>query len=145
MFGCRLGFFTNGRAELAEPVNQALAPVAGLGPFQQINAPIVGTDNYDFMMQGVANLVGNHDPYNYGPNYHAESDTYDKVDQSQLRLNAAIAASLVYGFANMEVTWQRQTRDQIQQLIETTELRQQMDMFDLYPGWEDGSRGRNDQ
>ena len=136
------GFFTNGREELLGPVQQALAPVQGLGPFQHINEPIVGTDNYDFMVQGVANLVGNHDPYNYGPNYHAESDTFDKVDLRQLRLNAAIVAALTYGFANMEVTWKRQTREDIQHLIDTTSLRQQMDMFGLYPGWEDGSRGR---
>ncbi len=136
------GFFTNGRAELLPAVEKALEPVAGLGPFEHINMPIVGTDNYDFMMQGVANLVGNHDPYNYGPNYHAESDTYDKVDMRQVKINAAVVAALVYGFANMDVTWKRQTRDEIQTLIDTTPLRQQMDMFNLYPGWLDGSRGR---
>lgn len=136
------GFFTNGPAELLPAVEKALEPVAGLGPFEHINIPIVGTDNYDFMMQGVANLVGNHDPYNYGPNYHAESDTYDKVDLRQLRINAAVVAALVYGFATMDVTWMRQTRDEIQTLIDTTPLRQQMDMFNLYPGWMDESRGR---
>ena len=137
-----LGFFTNGRADLLEPVQRALAPVQGLGPFEQIDEPIVGTDNYDFMVQGVANLVANHDPANYGPNYHAESDTYDKVDLRQLKLNSAIVAALTLGFANMEVTWKRQTRQEIEQLLQTTSLRQQMEMFDLYPGWEDGTRGR---
>lgn len=136
-----LGFFTSGRGELLEPVMRALQPVQGLGPFQQIDQPIVGTDNYDFMIQGIANLVANHDPFNYGPNYHAESDTYDKVDMRQLRLNAAIVAALTYGFANMEVTWQRQTPINVQDLIDSTPLRTQMDMFNLYPGWEDGSRG----
>lgn len=138
------GFFTNGRAELIPAVEKALTPVAGLGPFQHVNAPIVGTDNYDFMMQGVANLVGNHEPYNYGPNYHAESDTYDKVDVRQLRLNAAIAGALVWGFANMEVTWKRQTRAEIQHLIDSTDLGTQMGYFDLMPGWLDGTRGREE-
>ncbi|MFQ5650149.1 MAG: M20/M25/M40 family metallo-hydrolase [bacterium] len=137
-----LGFFTNGRQEILEPLNRALAPVKGLGPFQQVNEPVVGTDNYDFMMQGVANLVANHDPFNYGPNYHAESDTYDKVDVRQVRLNAAIVAAVAYGFANMEVAWKRQTRAEVQHLIDSTSLRNQMDMFDLYPGWQDGTRGR---
>lgn len=136
------GFFTNGREDIIAAVNRALAPVNGLGPFEQINAPVVGTDNYDFMMQGVANLVANQEAYNYGPNYHAESDTYDKVDLRQLRLNAAIIAALAYGFANMEVTWPRQTRADIQKIIDNTDLRQQMDMFNLYPTWEDATRGR---
>lgn len=135
------GFFTDGRADLLAPVEKALEPVKGLGPFEQINEPIVGTDNYDFMLQGVANLVGNHEAFNYGPNYHAESDTYDKVDTRQLRLNAAIVAALTWGFANMEVTWDRQTREQVQHLIDSSSLRAQMDMFNLYPGWKDGTRG----
>lgn len=136
------GFFTNGRAELLPVIEKALQPVAGLGPFVQVNEPIVGTDNYDFMMQGVANFVGNHEPYNYGPNYHAESDTYDKVDLRQLKINAAVVAALVYALANMDIPWKRQGREEIQKLIDTTSLRQQMDMFNLYPGWLDGTRGR---
>ncbi|MCA9742549.1 MAG: M20/M25/M40 family metallo-hydrolase [Deferribacteres bacterium] len=136
------GFFTNGRADILPAVDKALEPVGGLGPFVNINAPIVGTDNYDFMMQGVANLVGNHDPYNYGPNYHAESDTFDKVDLRQIRVNAAIVAALTYGFANMEVTWKRQSRADIQNLIDSTDLGVQMGYFNLMPGWLDGSRGR---
>jgi carboxypeptidase Q len=137
------GFFTNGRPELLPAIEKALQPVAGLGPFENIDQPIVGTDNYDFMMQGVANFVGNHEPYNYGPNYHAESDTYDKVDLRQLKINSAVVAALVYGLANMEIGWKRQSRDEIQKIIDTTSLREQMDMFNLYPGWLDGTRGRS--
>lgn len=138
-----LGFFTNGREELVEPVNRALKPMQGLGPFQQLNVPIVGTDNYDFMMQGIGNLVANQAPVDYGPNYHAESDNFDKVDFNQLKLNSAITAALTYGFANMDVTWKRQTRAEIQTLIETTDLKRQMEMFGLYKSWLDGTRGRS--
>jgi carboxypeptidase Q len=138
-----LGFFTNGREELVESVNQALKPVQGLGPFQQFNVPLVGTDNFDFMMQGIGNLVANQAPVDYGPNYHAESDTFDKVDFNQLKLNAAITAALTYGFATMDVTWKRQTRDEIQNLINTTDLKRQMEMFGLYKSWLDGTRGRS--
>ena len=137
-----LGFYTNGRKEMIEPVNQTLKPVEGLGPFQHINVPIVGTDNYDFLVQGIGNLVANHDPVDYASNYHAESDTFDKVDLRQLRLNASIIAALTYEFANMEVTWKRQTRAEIQKLIDTTDLKQQMEMFNVYTGWLDGPRGR---
>jgi hypothetical protein len=123
-------------------VDQALEPVQDMGPFEQINVPVVGTDNYDFMMQGIGNLVANHDPYNYGPTYHAESDTFDKVDQQQLRKNAAIIAVLTLGFADMEVTWARQTRAEIQEMIDGTNLGKEMHTFGLMPSWEDGSRGR---
>ena len=136
-----IGFFTNGRPELVGEVDRALQAVAGLGPFMQIDEPVVGTDNYDFMLQGVANIVANHEPANYGPSYHAESDNYDKVNLPQLRSNAAIIAAVVWHFANTDTVVPRQSKEQVQQLIDTTSLRQQMDMFDMYPAWADGSRG----
>ncbi|RMF65260.1 MAG: M20/M25/M40 family metallo-hydrolase, partial [Calditrichaeota bacterium] len=137
------GFFTGGRAELLPALEKALEPVRGLGPFTNLNAPIVGTDNYDFMIQGVGNLVAAQASANYGPNYHAESDTFDKVDLNQLRLNAAIAAAVTYGFAQMEVDWHRQTRAEIETLMQTTDLGKQMKSFGLWQAWQDGSRGRS--
>ena len=137
-----VGFFTGGRPEIAAAVDAALAPVAGLGPFQQIDAPIVGTDNFDFMMHGVANLVANQDAANYGPNYHARSDTFDKIDQTQLRLNAAITAAVAWEFADMDVTWRRQTRDEIERLVASTDLEAQMRSLGVWEDWATGRRGR---
>jgi carboxypeptidase Q len=137
-----VGFFTGGRPEIAAAVDAALAPVAGLGPFQQIDAPIVGTDNFDFMMQGVGNLVANQDAADYGPNYHARSDTFDKVDQTQLRLNAAITAAVTWGFANMDVTWRRQSRSDIERLVASTDLEAQMRSLGVWEDWATGQRGR---
>ncbi|MBI1966907.1 MAG: M28 family peptidase [Gemmatimonadetes bacterium] len=136
------GFFTGGRPEIAAAVDRALAPVRGLGPFTQVDAPIVGTDNYDFMMQGVANIVANQESANYGPNYHAASDTYDKADLRTLRENAAIVGAVVWAFANMEVTWGRQSRAEIERLIASTDLEQQMRSFAVWEPWVAGVRGR---
>jgi len=139
------GFFTNGRAELLAAVDEVLQPVAALGDFTQLNIPIVGTDNFDFMLQGVGNLVANHKPALYGPNYHAASDTYDKVDLKALKVNSAIIAALTLGFANLDdekVTWKRQTREEIQALFEETKLEYTMRMFNVWEVWMDGSRGR---
>jgi hypothetical protein len=139
------GFFTGGRPEIAEVLGRALGPVAGLGPFENPDLPVVGTDNYDFMMEGVANLVANQESANYGPNYHARSDTFDKVDPVQLRLNEAIAAAVTWGFANdPEIGWGRQSRAEVQQLIDSTDLGEQMKTFGLYESWESGERGRRE-
>lgn len=137
------GFFTGGRPEVLPVLERSLEPVAGLGPFVHVHVPIVGTDNYDFMMQGVANLVANMASANYGPNYHSRSDTFDKVDLEQLRLNAAIAAAVTWGFANDDIPWRRQSREEIQRLVDSTDLGQQMRTFwGLYAAWESGERGR---
>jgi hypothetical protein len=136
------GFFTNGRAELVPAVDRYLQPVAGLGPFTQINVPIVGTDNFDFLLQGVPNLVANQEAALYGPNYHARSDEVDKCDPLQLRLNAATVAAVVYGFAEDDARWPRQTRGEIDALVKSTDLGQQMKNFGLLDAWNTGARGR---
>ncbi|NIW35789.1 MAG: M20/M25/M40 family metallo-hydrolase, partial [Gemmatimonadetes bacterium] len=137
------GFFTGGRPALAAAVSRALEPVRGLGPFTVLDIPIVGTDNYDFMMEGVGNLVANQESANYGPNYHAATDTFDKVDLRQLRLNGAIAAAVTLGFANMEVDWSRQTRAELEALIQATDLGDQMRTFGFWADWLSGNRGRS--
>lgn len=137
------GFLTGGRAELARAADRALAVVSELGPFNHLDVPLVGTDNYDFMMQGIGNLVAIQDSANYGPHYHASSDTFDKVDQDQLKKNSAIAAAVAWGFANMRVDWERQSHAEIEDLIARTDLEQQMRSFGVWQAWQDGRRGRS--
>ncbi len=143
--GAITGFFTNGREEMIPAVDKVLRPVAALGDFTSLNVPIVGTDNFDFMLQGVGNLVANHKPANYGINYHASSDTFDKVDLKSLKINSAIIAALTLGFANLDdadITWKRQTRAEIQAMFETHKTEFSMRMFNVWDPWINGERGR---
>ena len=135
------GFYTDGRADLLPLVEAALAPVAGLGPFRQLNEPVVGTDNFDFMLEGIPNLVANQESANYGPGYHARSDTFDKVDLRQLRLNAAIAAAVTWGFAESSAILPRHTLSQVDELIATTPLGEQMKAMGLWKDWDGRRRG----
>ncbi len=135
------GYFTGGRSELIPVLERALAPVRGLGSFGQVNIPIVGTDNYDFMMQGVANLVANQESANYGPNYHARSDEFERADLRQLRLNGAIAAATTWGFATLDLSLPRHTAAQVDSLVRNTDLADQMRSFNVYDAWEAGERG----
>jgi carboxypeptidase Q len=94
------------------------------------------------MIEGIPNLVGNQDAYNYGPNYHARSDTYDKVDIRQLKMNGAIAAAVTWAFANDLERLPRQSRAEIETLMKTTALPQQMKMMGVFDDWSAGRRGR---
>jgi carboxypeptidase Q len=136
------GFFTGARPELVPLVERAVAPVAGLGPFKTTDAPLVGTDNFDFMLHGVANVVFDQESASYGPNYHARSDTYDKCDTRVLRQNAVVTAALVYGFATMNEALPRQTRAQVEAIMKTTDLEQQMKSMGMWDGWAAATRGR---
>jgi hypothetical protein len=93
------------------------------------------------MMQGVPNLVANQESANYGPNYHARSDELDKADLRQLRLNAAIAAAVTWGFATLDLSLPRQTAVQVDSLVRSTDLAEQMKSFNVYEAWEAGTRG----
>ncbi|HEU5042221.1 MAG TPA: M28 family peptidase [Gemmatimonadales bacterium] len=135
------GFFTGGRSDMLAVLERVLAPVEGLGPFSHVNAPVVGTDNYDFMMQGVPNLVANQESANYGPNYHARSDEFGRADLRQMRLNAAIAAAVTWGFATLDQALPRQTAVQVDSLVRSTDLAEQMRSFNVYDAWERGERG----
>jgi carboxypeptidase Q len=138
------GFFTGGRADLIPVLDHGLLPLSGLGPFAHPNVPVVGTDNFDFMMQGVPNLIANQEPANYAPNYHARSDQFDKADLRQLRLNAAIAAAVTWEFANAEsARLPRHTAAQVDALIAATDLEQQMRSYgNIWDAWIKGERGR---
>lgn len=138
------GFFTNSRPKLQKQLNHFLQPLDSLGPFVHTNAVIVGTDNYDFFSQGVPNLVGKHDVYNYCADYHSESDTYDKVNPINLKRNAAILSLLTWQFANLEGRWpyKRHKRKKIQKAIDQYELQSGMKALNLWEGWQDKSRGR---
>ena len=137
-----IGFFTNGDERHYDQLDRYLAAVSALGPFLHIPNAIVGTDNLDFLLQGIPNLVANHKPYNYGLNYHASSDTYDKVDLQSLKLNSAIIAAVTLGYANEpNLATDRMTRAQLDKVIKDQSLEFSLRMFDLWNDWTAGKRG----
>jgi hypothetical protein len=142
--GRTTGFFTGGRPGLVPLVDRYLAPVAGLGPFNQVDVPLVGTDNFDFLVEGVPNLIAIQSDANYASNYHAESDTFDKVDQQQVRLNSAITAAVIWGFANDSARLPRQSHKEVEALINSTDLETQMKNFAVWDAWANGTRGRHE-
>ena len=101
---------------------------------------LVGTDNYDFMLNGVANLISSQNSTELGPHYHAETDTLDKVDPLVMKRNAAVLAALVYGFANEDLDLPRQSADEVRALVDKTSLTPAMKMFGVYEDWASGKR-----
>ncbi|HEY3176478.1 MAG TPA: M28 family peptidase [Candidatus Polarisedimenticolia bacterium] len=134
------GFYLNGREELRGPVSEALLPVEGLGPFNHPDEAIDGTDNLDFLLSGVPNLVAAQDAEPYLPDYHAESDVLERVDARQARINAAIASALVWSLADSPArAAARQTRGEVEKLVRDSGLEGQMKAFGQ---WEDFMAGR---
>jgi len=90
--------------------------------------------------------VANQKEANYLENYHATSDTYDKVDFPQLKKHVAVAAALAFEIANSPQRFgTRQNRKQVEQLLQDTHLDEQLKLFDLWPDWANGTRGRQSE
>jgi hypothetical protein len=76
-------------------------------------------------------------------NYHAMSDTFDKVDLGNLRKEVAEAAAVVVGIANAPQRFgTRQDRAQVEQLLHDTHLEGTMKLNGVWTAWESAQRGR---
>lgn len=130
------GMYLNGREDVRAPVETALSRVAALGPFTQSPEALDGTDNFYFLLAGVPNIVGMQDAGPYLPDYHAESDTLDKVDEREAKAAEAALAALVWDFANREERiGKRQSRSEVDALLKATHLDDQMKAFGQWAAW----------
>src|SRR5262249_41963359 len=102
-----------------------------------------GTDNFDFMLEGVPTFVANQEEGNYLVNYHAVSDTLDKVDLKQLKKHVADMAVLTFGIADADQRiGSRLTRAQIEKILLDTHADEQLKALGIWNEWENGQRGR---
>src|SRR5437879_734918 len=137
------GFSLGGRKDVVNAAN----PI--VGPLKQFDASALttdaewGTDNFDFMLEGVPTLVANQEETNYLVNYHASTDTFDKVDLPQLKKHVAEAATVVFAIANAsERLGPRLNRAQIEQALRENHLDEQLKIFGIWKEWQSGKRGR---
>ncbi|MGC2830519.1 MAG: M20/M25/M40 family metallo-hydrolase [Candidatus Acidiferrum sp.] len=137
------GYSLGGRRDLDAGVREILKPLESWGANNHTYDAGFGTDNLDFLLEGVPTLVANQEEANYLPNYHAASDTFDKVDIRELKLNTAIAALTAWGIADRtEPLGKRLTRAELDVLLKKTGLDQQMKTIGYWDGWQSGARGR---
>jgi len=141
--GQTTGFSLGGRKDLLPTAKNLIAPLA---QFDVKNLKLDmewGTDHFDFMLEGVPTFVADQQEANYLENYHAVSDTYDKVDFPQLKKHVAEAAALAFELANLnEKVGPRLTHDQIEQTMRDTNSVDMFKAFGLWDEWQSGKRGR---
>ena len=138
------GFFLNGREDLRQPLNEALNAVTGLNASVHTIDGIDGTDNFDFLLSGVPNLVANEDPISYLPEYHAESDVFDVVNGREAKAGVAIASAVVWGLAETSaLPLKRQSRAEVENLLKETKLDEQMKVLGQWQYWVTKKRGVN--
>jgi carboxypeptidase Q len=137
------GYSLGGRAEIAPAVREVLKPLESWDVNRQTTDAQTGTDHFDFLIEGLPTLVANQEEANYLPNYHAASDTLDKVDIRELKLNTTIAALTAWGLADRAAPLgKRLSRAELEALMKESGLDQQMKSMGFWDDWQKGTRGR---
>jgi carboxypeptidase Q len=141
--GATTGFSLGGRKDLVDVVTAMVAPLQQFGATTLTTDMSWGTDHFDFMLEGVPTFMANQQEANYLINYHAMSDTFDKVDMEQLKKHVAEAAYLGFSLANSaERVGPRYTHAQIDQAMHETHADELMRIFGMWDDWEKGKLGR---
>lgn len=137
------GYSLGGRHDIEAAVREILKPFEGWGAGTHTLDATTGTDHLDFLLEGVPTLVANQEVANYLQNYHAASDTYDKVDIRELKLNTALAAVTAWGIADRtEPIGKRQTRVELETLMKETGLDKELQGLGMWNDFQAGTRGR---
>ena len=137
------GYSLGGRHDIEAAVQEILKPFEGWGVDTQTLDATTGTDHLDFLLEGVPTLVANQDVANYLQNYHAASDTFDKVDIRELKLNTVLATVTAWGIADRpEPIGNRQSRAELETLMKETGLDKELQSLDMWKDFQSGARGR---
>src|ERR1700686_5325196 len=135
------GYSLGGRADLAPAVREVPKPLDSWDVSHHALDGDIGTDNWDFFLEGVPTLVAEQEEANYLPNYHAASDTFDKVDIRELKINTALAAVTVWGIADRaEPLGKRLSRTEMEKLLKETHLDDKMKDVGYWEPWQNGTR-----
>jgi carboxypeptidase Q len=141
--GKTTGFSIGGRKDVMDTARELISPLAQFDVKELSPEMEWGTDHFDFMLEGVPTFVADQQEANYLENYHAVSDTYDKVDFAQLKKHVAEAAALSIGLANLpEKIGPRLTHDQIEQTMRDTNSVDLLKADGVWDDWVSGKRGR---
>ncbi len=137
------GYSLGGRRDFEAGVREVMKPLDAWGATQHTPDASFGTDNFDFLLEGVPTLMANQEISNYLVNYHAASDTFDKVDIRELKINTVLAAVTAWGIADRaEPLGKRLSRAELDALVKETGLEQQMKLLGYWEPWQAGVRGR---
>ncbi len=141
--GKTTGFSVGGRKDILDIARDLISPLARFDVKEMTPDMETGTDHVDFMLEGVPTFVADQAEANYLENYHAVSDTFDKVDLAQLKKHVAEAAALSLGLADLpQKIGPRLTHDQIEQTMRDSNSVDMLKADGIWDDWISGKRGR---
>ena len=137
------GFLLDGRRDIEPGVREALKPIESMNAANlRFDAPF-DAESLDFLLEGVPSVVATGAKVLTLEAARNGSNSLDKINIEELKRNTAIAAVTAFGAAERaEPVGRRQSRAEIELLLKTTGLDEQMKNAGMWPLWEAGKRGR---
>ena len=138
------GFMFGGRNDLEAGVRESLTAFDNAWGITHYSADAtLDSDNLDFLLEGVPNVLASQEDAAYFGHRHSTADTYDKIDLETLKRNTAVAGVLAFGLAEREMPLgTRLTRADTEALLERTGLVASLRQAGLWTLWQDQARGR---
>jgi carboxypeptidase Q len=137
------GYYLNGRHDIEPGLREAMKPIESMGADHFLFSTRLGTDNFDFLVEGIPTLTASQTPTGVALDSLPTGISPDKIDIGDLKRNTAIVAVTAFGVAERaEPIGARQSRREIESLLKASGLEQQMKTAGLWPLWESGERGR---
>lgn len=142
--GALTGYSLGGRKDALPAVRDALEPLKPLGVQEFSLGASIDSSGFDFLLEGIPALSPIRASAQNLPNDKAGSGIdEDGADIRELKRESAIAAIAAYALADRpERTASRQSRAEIEQLLEETGLAEQMKKDGSWREWQSGQRGR---
>jgi Zn-dependent M28 family amino/carboxypeptidase len=137
------GFKLFGRRDIESGVREAMKPIESWGAGHHTFDGTISNDNIDFLLEGIPAIVADQQGAQSSQVNVPVSEAFDKIDIQELKRNTAIAAVTAFGIAERaEPLGPRKSRAEIETLLKSTGLGEQMKTSGLWPLWESGRRGR---
>jgi Zn-dependent M28 family amino/carboxypeptidase len=137
------GYSLNGRHDIEPGLREAMKPAESLGASNYNFEARMGTDNFDFLLEGVPTLTAKQMSPEGGHESVPAGVSPDTIDIADMKHNTAIVAVTAFGIAERaEPIGPRQSRSQIESLLNITGLELPMKSTNLWLLWKSGERGR---
>ncbi len=137
------GFSLGGRKDILSAVQETLAPVRSLGATRYTTDANILPDSFDFLLEGVPTLVPNEDARISQTGNQGTEGLYDAAAMDALKHQIAIVAVSAYALSDAEGrVGERQSRRDVERLLNQTGLAEQMKARGMWTEWEKGELGR---
>ncbi|HXG94424.1 MAG TPA: M20/M25/M40 family metallo-hydrolase [Blastocatellia bacterium] len=124
--GRPLGWFSMGRTDLDEQIQELMKPLAAFGVGAIEHAAFAATDNAAFMAEGVPNLIMIQDESVYFTVHHSIADTVDKADPRDYATCVATLAATAFNIADAKTRFgHRLTADEVKKMAAESKVDEQ--------------------